>query len=111
MLNIDLAPSSIDGVVAFYSILHLRRQQQEQMLSKIHGWLKEGGYMVLNTGAADNAGSSGQLLGADMFWSSYKPAALHSIVAKAGFQIIEGEVVETKEGLEPTDPDYGVKFH
>src|SRR5690606_9029251 len=45
---VDFAPDSLDGVVALYSIIHLPRDEQAEMLARIAGWLKPGGILLAN---------------------------------------------------------------
>lgn len=45
---VDFPPNSLDGVVALYSIIHLPRDEQAEMLARIGGWLKPGGILLAN---------------------------------------------------------------
>ncbi|KAJ7135316.1 S-adenosyl-L-methionine-dependent methyltransferase [Mycena filopes] len=48
MLALDFPPASLDAVLAFYSIFHLPKEEQGLMVEKIRGWLKPGGWLLLN---------------------------------------------------------------
>jgi protein-L-isoaspartate O-methyltransferase len=44
--QLDLPPASFDGVAAFYSIIHVPREEQPQLLQDIATWLRPGGLLV-----------------------------------------------------------------
>ncbi|KAJ7052328.1 S-adenosyl-L-methionine-dependent methyltransferase [Mycena amicta] len=48
MLGLDFPAGSFDAVLAFYSIFHLPKEEQEEMIEKIYGWLKPGGWFLCN---------------------------------------------------------------
>ncbi|KAF8143028.1 S-adenosyl-L-methionine-dependent methyltransferase [Mycena galopus ATCC 62051] len=48
MLNLDFPPASFDAVLAFYSLFHLPKEEQAQMIAQIFGWLKPGGWLLCN---------------------------------------------------------------
>ena len=48
MMALSFPPSTFDAVVAFYSIFHLPREEQRTMIGRIKGWLKEGGWLLVN---------------------------------------------------------------
>lgn len=56
-MALEFERGSFGAVVAFYSVIHLPRNEQKAMLSKIGEWLADGGYLLLNLGARDNPGS------------------------------------------------------
>jgi SAM-dependent methyltransferase len=55
MTALSFPPASFDEVVAFYSIIHVPRDEQPGLLRDIAGWLKPGGLFVAAMGAADVA--------------------------------------------------------
>jgi len=50
MLTLEFAPGSFDAVLGFYSIFHLPKDEQRQLIEKIRGWLKPGGWLLFNSG-------------------------------------------------------------
>ncbi|KAF7332558.1 S-adenosyl-L-methionine-dependent methyltransferase [Mycena kentingensis (nom. inval.)] len=48
MLQLEFADGALDAVVGFYAIFHLPASEQREMIRKIHGWLKPGGYLLVN---------------------------------------------------------------
>lgn len=98
MMALTFDEGSFDAVVAFYSVIHLPREEQKVMMGKIAGWLKDGGYVLVNLGANDNEGSVNQdWLGGKMYWSSYDAETNREMVRGAGFEIVKAEVIEDDE--------------
>ena len=57
MLALDFTPAAFDAVVGMYSIIHLPRAEQVEMLRKIVTWLKPGGWLLANFAAEEMAGT------------------------------------------------------
>lgn len=105
MLALDVAPGSLDAVVAMYSVIHLPRDEQVTMLAKIAGWLKPGGWMLVNFGTEASDGSEErQWLGEAagwMYWSGWGAAGSLDKVREAGLEVVLEEKTE-----DPTDADF-----
>lgn len=110
MTALDIEPSSLDAVAAFFSVIHLPRQEQPAMLFKIHGWLKDSGLTVFNLAVNDSSEVRGAFFGVDMFWSSFDVESNKKMVEAAGFKLLSAEVLDAGEDLDPSDPDYKRKF-
>jgi SAM-dependent methyltransferase len=93
MAELDFDPSSLDAVVAFYSIIHLPRKEQLDMFQKIWTWLVPGGYIVCNVSVEDNPGATREWLGSPMYWSSFDAETNVQRVHDAGFDIITREIL------------------
>ncbi|KAF8145573.1 S-adenosyl-L-methionine-dependent methyltransferase, partial [Mycena galopus ATCC 62051] len=48
MLTLDFPRASFDAVLAFYSLFHLPKEEQAQMIAQIFEWLKPGGWLLCN---------------------------------------------------------------
>ncbi|KAF2745683.1 methyltransferase type 11 [Sporormia fimetaria CBS 119925] len=111
MTELSFEEKSFDGVVSFFTIFHLPRSEQEDMLRRIYGWLKPGVLFVFNLATLDEEEIHGEFLGHGMFWSSYGVEENEAMIRRVGYEILELEVLEAGDGkLDETDPDYGVKF-
>jgi ubiquinone/menaquinone biosynthesis C-methylase UbiE len=111
MAGLKCEPNSFDGVICFYTIFHLPRAEQKDMLASILSWLKPGGMFVCNFATVDEEEIHGEMLGHGMFWSSFAVEDSKEMVKDVGFQLVEDEEVEAGDGkLEEGDADYGVKF-
>ncbi|MCJ1294911.1 hypothetical protein MMC34_006470 [Xylographa carneopallida] len=53
MLALDFPPATFNAVVGMYSIFHLPRAKQVEMLHKIVAWLTPGGWMLANFAAEE----------------------------------------------------------
>jgi ubiquinone/menaquinone biosynthesis C-methylase UbiE len=97
MTTLSFEPSSFHAVVAYYSILHLPRDEQKTMAAEILKWLSPGGYVVCNFGIDDNPGSSADWLGSKMYWSSFDTETYLQILKDIGYRIVESEVRHDNE--------------
>lgn len=57
MTGADFPAASFAGIVGFYSILHVPREEQAALLSRIASWLQVGGLFMAALGTADEARS------------------------------------------------------
>ncbi|KAF2101338.1 S-adenosyl-L-methionine-dependent methyltransferase [Rhizodiscina lignyota] len=96
MTELFFPDKSFDAVVAFYSIFHLPKEEQGIMIRKISGWLKEGGWMLLNFSTNDEDVRRAGWLGAtaEMFHFGLGVEGNRAVMAKdgAGLKILEDEV-------------------
>ncbi|KAE9368091.1 S-adenosyl-L-methionine-dependent methyltransferase [Stipitochalara longipes BDJ] len=98
IMSLEFEKGAFDAVVAFYSIIHLPREEQEVLMGRIARWLTEGGLLLMNLGARDNPGSVNlDWLGSSMYWSSYDAETNKTIIQKAGLEILHGDVIEEEE--------------
>jgi SAM-dependent methyltransferase len=100
MAELDLEPESFDAVVAFFSIIHVPREEQGGVLAAIHRWLRPGGHAIVTLGAADGEGT-GDFLGAEMYWSSWSREQNLALLVDAGFEVLSAEDVAEEEHGEP----------
>jgi SAM-dependent methyltransferase len=74
MASVEFAPMSFDLVTAFYSLIHVPRDEHAAVLAGISCWLElgPGGIALLTMGAGDGGeGVSENWLGAPMYWSNW----------------------------------------
>ncbi|KNG44779.1 methyltransferase domain-containing protein [Stemphylium lycopersici] len=96
MLSLAFPPASFNAITAFYSIIHLPRAEQTQLVSKIADWLKPGGYLLANFSAAAMENLEKETwLGHErgwMFWSGWGEQGSVAMVEEAGFKVLVREV-------------------
>jgi ubiquinone/menaquinone biosynthesis C-methylase UbiE len=109
MMALDFEAESLDGVAAFYSILHLPRDEQRTMFAKIARWMKPGGVLTFNLGAAAQEEMRGDFFGEQMFWSGFDAETSRKMVQEVGLEILKSEVL-VDGYLNADDPDYDVRF-
>ena len=89
MATLEFAPRSFDAVVAFYSIIHLPREEHAGLLCRIATWLRPGGMLVATMGArSTEAGYDADWLGAPMFWSHFDSDTNRRLVEEAGLKLV-----------------------
>jgi ubiquinone/menaquinone biosynthesis C-methylase UbiE len=102
MARLDLAPASFDAVAAFYSIIHLPREEHAGLLRAIAGWLRPQGLLVATLGAGAEPGAiEPDWLGAPMYWSHYDSAANRALIDQAGLHILDAREETAEEDGQP----------
>ena len=91
--ELELPAGSFAAVASFYVFNHVPRELLAPLLGDIHAWLVPGGWLLAAFGQSDNAGWTGEWLGAPTFFSSYLPEVNSRLVREAGFRIEQDEVV------------------
>jgi SAM-dependent methyltransferase len=95
--ELDLPAGSYDAVAAFYVFNHVPRDLLAPLLTRIHGWLAEDGWLLTAFGVSDLEGWTGNWLGAPTFFSSFPAEVNSGLVVDAGFRIERDEVVVFEE--------------
>jgi cyclopropane fatty-acyl-phospholipid synthase-like methyltransferase len=96
--DIDVAVASFDAVVAILTLTHVPREEHADLLSRIAGWLRDGGFLLCSLGAGDTPGSVEQdWLGAPMFFSHYDADTNRRLVRAVGFELLIDEIVAMHE--------------
>jgi len=99
MTTLTFEPASFDAVVAFYSLTHVPRDEQAQLLEQIRAWLRPGGLFLASMGADDEPGDvEPDWLGVDMYFSHFGAKANRRLVEGAGLVIERSELA-----VEPED--------
>ena len=102
MAAVDFPPSSFDAVAAFYSIIHVPREEHGDLLGRIAGWLRPGGLLVATMGANDTpAGVEADWLGAPMYRSHFDSATNRGLVTAAGLELLESREETEDEDCTP----------
>jgi SAM-dependent methyltransferase len=97
MTALEIEPASFDAVVAYFSIIHVPRDEQPGLLAQVTRWLRPGGLFVATMGAsATEDGYEEDWLGAPMYWSHFDAATNQRLVEEAGL-VIESATLETAD--------------
>lgn len=112
MMDLEFAAGELDAVVGLYSILHLPREEQGELLRRVGSWVRAGGWLLVNFGGKESEGSvqMGWLESKEegkeslnaMYWSSWSPEESKRLVEEAGFRIEVAEI----GGKEGSDADF-----
>ena len=100
MTQLTFPPEHFDAVAAFYSLIHVPRDEQPALLSAIARWLRPGGLLVASMGARSEVGSiEDNWLGAPMYWSHFDSVTNQRLVQAVGLDILSAvEETDTEDG-------------
>jgi SAM-dependent methyltransferase len=99
MTALEFPPASFDAVVAFYSLTHVPRDEQPELLRRISGWLRPGGVFLGSMGAdASPDEVEDDWLGVPMFFSHFGARRNRRLVEDAGLVVEEARI-----RIEPED--------
>ena len=96
MAGHSFQPGSFDAVAAFYSIIHLPRQEHSRLFGEIGRWLRPGGVVVATLGTSSQASFENDWLGVPMYWSSFDSETNKRLIEGAGLRIVHAQE-ETEE--------------
>ncbi len=87
--QIDFPPGSFDGIVSFYAVFHVPRQDHPELFRRFARWLRPGGLLLVTVAARDDGPgyTEDDFFGQTMYWSNFGPAAYRRFLAEAGFRI------------------------
>ena len=110
MRVVEFEGASLDAVVAFFSIVHVPREDHEALFAKIGQWLKPGGWFVGSLANRDDPGSVLEewLNEEPMYWSTFDAATNLNLLQAAGFEIVDSRIREQWEDGEPVYPQWVV---
>jgi predicted TPR repeat methyltransferase len=96
--DLDVAPGSLDAVVALYFFGHVPAHEQRDLLHRIASWLRDGG-LLLATFAAGEPGEDvdEDWLGAPMFFASLGGDSYPPLLREAGLDVVREDVVVQHE--------------
>lgn len=106
-IELDIAPGSLDAVVALYFFGHVPADEQRELVGRIAVWLREGGLFLATVGAGE-AGEEVEpdWLGAPMFFASLGGDSYIPLLRECGLTPLRDEVIVQQE------PGHGdVAFH
>lgn len=96
MTKITFEPASFDGILSFYALIHVPREELAGLLGRIAEWLRPGGLFVASFPTkADKAWIDDDWLGTQMYWSGFDSETNQRLVEEAGL-VIEQANIETE---------------
>jgi SAM-dependent methyltransferase len=97
-MELDIAPASLDAVVALFVSGHVPVDEQPGLIARIALWLRDGGHFLgtFNTGDAGEEVDD-DWLGAPMFFASLGPDAYGPLLREAGLDLLRDEVLVQHE--------------
>ncbi len=100
MTALNLSANSFDAVVAFYSVIHVPRDDQPELFSRIRSWLRPNGLFVgcLTGGDLPEGWEDDWLGGGPMYWSGFDADTNRRLLEEAGLEVGSSEVIAQMEG-------------
>jgi predicted TPR repeat methyltransferase len=100
MAELDFPAGSFDAVAAFYSIIHVPRDQQGSLFGRIASWLRPGGLLLATMGTHSlDVDYCEDYLGAPMYWSTFDSGTNRHMVEGAELEIVQArEETEEEDG-------------
>jgi SAM-dependent methyltransferase len=89
MIDVDESLGAFDAIVGFFSVLMLSRAEIPPLLRRIRDLLVPGGFFQLAMVEEDMDEAPIAFLGCPVRVSAYRRGVLRSIVAKAGFEVLD----------------------
>jgi SAM-dependent methyltransferase len=89
MTKLDFPDVTFDGIVSYYAIIHIPREEHQPLFTNFHRMLKPGGFALLCLGAEhliDDVDEN--YLGTRMYWSHYDAETYLKMLKECGFTII-----------------------
>ena len=101
MTELDFPTAYFDGILAYYSIIHVPREEHFDLFKNFYRMLKPNGKALLCLHSTDDPESyNDDFFGAKMFWSGFDKETNIEILKKAGFQIIWSKLVADSLGAD-----------
>jgi SAM-dependent methyltransferase len=97
-LGLDFAPGSFDGVVAFYLLDHIPREEHARLLEKAWQWLAPGGLLLFSVEPEDEPANVTEWLGKPMFFSHFDAETTLGLVRDGGFEVLDSHREVQVEG-------------
>ena len=99
MTSLRLPPCSFDAVTAFFSIIHVPRHEQPDLLRSIATWLRPNSLLFATMTARGKETDFDECwLGAPMFWSGFDSDTNKKLVQEAGLDIVSVEETQDSDG-------------
>jgi SAM-dependent methyltransferase len=100
MSALPFRPRSFDGVVAYYSIIHVPRDEHETVVAEIGRVLVPGGHALLVLGAGDLPADHDEnsWFGVPMYWSHFDADTNLELLARAGLEVEWNDIVDDPMG-------------
>ncbi len=102
MTALEFPPESFDGVAAFFSLIHVPREEQPPLLARVASWLRPGGLFVATMGVRDaESDIEDDSLGAPMYFSHYDAATNRRLVQESGLRLLSANEETQEEDGQP----------
>lgn len=77
-----------DGVLEWWCLFHIPKQDHEKMIDRFASWLKPGGVLEFTTGDHEYEEKSSAMLNQELCFYSHEPSVYEKALKKNGFKIL-----------------------
>jgi trans-aconitate methyltransferase len=77
-----------DGIIEWWCLFHLPKEDHERMIARFASWLKKGGILEFTTGDHEYAGTSSAMLNQELAYYSLDPALYEKYLLNNDFKIL-----------------------
>jgi SAM-dependent methyltransferase len=98
--EVELEPSTFDAVTALFSLTHVPRDQHAAVFTRIHSWLRPGGWFLTCLSTSDQPGWLEEDFlgfGGTSWTNGFDIDTNRALLEAAGFTLDKAEVVEVDE--------------
>jgi cyclopropane fatty-acyl-phospholipid synthase-like methyltransferase len=106
MMELSARAGAYDAVTAFYSFMHVPRDDHPELLARIYRWLRPSGLFLAPLSTIGGPDRTETWLGVEMFFSGWDAETNARLVREAGFELLVGEVISMRE----PESDYETAF-
>ncbi|KAL0933361.1 methyltransferase [Colletotrichum truncatum] len=97
MMGLEFSEGSFDAILGMYSVIHLPREEQSEMIRRMAKWLKPGGLLLVNFSAENMPGLVMEKWLHEkgwMYWSGWGAEETTDKIKDAGLKVILNDVVQ-----------------
>ncbi len=99
MLTLDFPDEFFDGIISYYAIIHVPREEHFEILKNINRMLKKGGLMLIGMSSRDDPGTTyDDFFDETMYWSSFDTETNMKLIKESGFEILWMKEIEDSLG-------------
>ena len=95
--ELDFPAETFDAVTAFYSVMHVPREDHRALFARIVRWLKPGGLLLASLSHVGGDDRTGEWLGVPMFFSGFDAETNRRLLRDAGLELLLDELVWMRE--------------
>jgi ubiquinone/menaquinone biosynthesis C-methylase UbiE len=95
--ELDFPAQTFDAVTAFYSIMHVPREEHPALFGRIARWLKPGGLFLASLSHVGGPDRTYEWLGVEMFFSAFDAETNRWLVREAGFELMHDDLIWMQE--------------
>ena len=95
IMKTDLENESFDGVVSYYAIFHIPKEEHKLLFNKIYNILKPGGYLLVTlANKNEDSYTEDDFFDTTMYWSNYGVKEYLDILKDLNFEILYCSLVD-----------------